>query len=249
MEGLSFSLACRVGTEVVHQIGKPFDSVRVMREVQHEIMPSANAPQVGVIIVVDCRWCRSRFAEHRAGPRGQLLSRLFSPPAFGYEVLPIAAVPDHAVMAAGLAFWSGFAAVAAQTQGITLSSERGLLFAFPFFVGLAAHPLGLLVGAMVALLGWLFLECFNRLRVFGRRAWFYTLFPSSVLRVSAVLLGAGRVARLRRYRCFAAEAQALLFAFLASKGWFFWRRWVEGWGRRFLGRGGLGPFTLAFVAG
>ena len=127
-------------------------------------------------------------------------------------------------MAAGLAFGPGFAAVTAQTERIALSSDRGLLFASRLFVRLAADPLGLSVGAMVALLDWLFAECLNQFRVFGRRAGLYALRPSSVLRVSAVLLGAGRAARFPLYRCFPAAAQPLLFAFLASKCRFSWRR-------------------------
>ena len=84
-------------------------------------------------------------------------------------------------MAAGLAFGPGFAAVTAQTERIALSSDRGLLFASRLFVCLAADPLGLLVGAMVALLDWFVLGYLNQLRVLGRWAWFYTFCPSSVL--------------------------------------------------------------------
>ena len=58
--------------------------------------------------------------------------------------LPIQAASLYAVGAAGLAFWLGFAAVAAQAEGFSLGSERRLFFALLRFVCFVTDPLGYL---------------------------------------------------------------------------------------------------------
>ena len=63
----------------------------------------------------------------------------------GYVPLPIQAVSLYTVAAACLAFWLGFAAVAAQTEGFSLRSQRRLFFALLLFVDSVTDPLGYLV--------------------------------------------------------------------------------------------------------
>ena len=132
-------------------------------------------------------------------------------------------MPNHAVMAAGLAFWSGFAAVTAQTERIALSSELGLFFALGLFVCFAGDPLRcrahllhtwlarrtagqLLAGVEVCLYGEFRL---NRKFVRNRdlcavgmtRGFTVTgLFLRTVLAPSAVFLCACRASDLARFR-------------------------------------------------
>ena len=58
--------------------------------------------------------------------------------------LPVLSVSPYAVAAAGLAFGLGFTAVAAQTEGFSLRSQRRLFFALLLFVGFVTDPVGCL---------------------------------------------------------------------------------------------------------
>ena len=126
-------------------------------------------------------------------------------------------------MAAGLAFRSGLAAIAAQTERITLSSESGLFCALLCIVGLAADPLrcrayllhtwlgGRTAGQLLAGVEFRFYGQFRLNRKFVRdrelcavgmtRGFTVTgLFLRTVLAPSAVFLCACRASDLARFR-------------------------------------------------